>query len=57
MNGIEKITAKIAADAEAEVKSLQAETDAKIAAIQAQTAAQAEQESQAILARGTKAAQ
>ena len=57
MNGIEKITAKIAADAEAEVKSLQAETDAKIAAIQAQTAAQAEQESRAILARGTKAAQ
>lgn len=56
MNGIEKITAKIAADAEAEVKNLRAETDAKIAAIQAQTAAQAEQERQAVLARGTKAA-
>lgn len=56
MDGIEKITAKIAADAEAEVKNLQAETDAKIAAIQAQTAAQAGQERQAILDRGAKAA-
>ena len=56
MNGIEKITAKIAADAEADVKKLQAETQEKIDAIEAQTAAQAAQEVQAILARGEKAA-
>ena len=56
MNGIEKITAKIAADAEADVKKLQAETQEKIDAIEAQTAAQAAQETQAILARGEKAA-
>jgi V/A-type H+-transporting ATPase subunit E len=56
MNGIEKITAKIAADAEADVKKLQAETEQKIDALRAQTAAQAAQEKQAILARGEKAA-
>ena len=56
MNGIEKITAKIAADAEADVKKLQAETEQKIDALRTQTAAQAAQEKQAILARGEKAA-
>ena len=56
MIGIEKITAKITADAEADVKKLQADTQAKIDAIQAETAAQVAQETQAILARGEKAA-
>ena len=56
MNGIEKITAKIAADAQAEVNALRAETEEKIAAIQTQTAAQAEKERSDILARGRKAA-
>ena len=56
MNGIEKITAKIAADAEADVKKLQAETEQKIDALRVQTAAQAAQETRAILARGEKAA-
>ncbi len=57
MDGIEKIIAKIAADAETEVQNLRNETAEKIDVIQAQTAAQAEQERQAILARGAKAAQ
>lgn len=56
MNGIEKITAKIQQDAEAEVKALMAQTEEKVAAIQTQTAAQAQQERDAILARGRKAA-
>ena len=56
MNGIEKITAKIRQDAEAEIARLNAETDEKIAAIQTQSAAQAEKERADILARGRKAA-
>jgi len=56
MNGIEKITAKIRQDAEAEIARLTAETDEKVAAIQAQAAAQAEKERADILARGRKAA-
>lgn len=56
MNGIEKITAKIQQDAEAEVKALMAQTEEKVAAIQTQTAAQAQQERDAILTRGRKAA-
>ena len=56
MNGIEKITAKIAADAQADVNKLQAETQEKIDALRAQTAAQAAQETQSILERGEKAA-
>ena len=56
MFGIEKITAKITADAQADVDKLQAETQEKIDALRAQTAAQAAQETQAILARGEKAA-
>ena len=56
MNGIEKITAKIRQDAEAEVKALEAQTEEKIAALQAQTETQARQECEAILARGRKAA-
>ena len=56
MNGIEKITAKIAADAQADVNKLQAETQEKIDALRAQTAAQTAQETQSILERGEKAA-
>ena len=56
MEGIEKITAKIQADAQAEADRLRAEADEKIAALRAQAEAQAEQESAAILARGEKAA-
>ena len=56
MNGIEKITAKIRQDAEAEIARMTAETDEKIAAIQAQAAAQAEKERADILSRGRKAA-
>ena len=41
MNGIEKITAKIQQDAEAEVQALMAQTEEKVAAIQAQANAQA----------------
>ena len=56
MNGIEKITAKIQQDAEAEVQALMAQTEEKVAAIQAQAQAQAQQERDAILTRGRKAA-
>ena len=56
MNGIEKITAKIRQDAEADVQALMAQTEEKVAAIQAQTDAQALQEREAILNRGRKAA-
>lgn len=56
MNGIEKITAKIRQDAEAEVQALMAQTEEKVAAIQAQADAQALQEREAILTRGRKAA-
>ena len=56
MNGIEKITAKIQQDAEAEVQALMAQTEEKVAAIQAQADAQAQQEREAILTRGRKAA-
>ena len=56
MNGIEKITAKIAADAQADVNKLQSETQEKIDALRALTAAQAAQETQSILERGEKAA-
>ena len=56
MNGIEKITAKIQQDAEAEVRALMAQTEEKVAAIQAQADAQAKQEREAILTRGRKAA-
>ena len=56
MNGIEKITAKIQQDAEAEVQALMAQTEEKVAAIQAQADAQAQQEREAILTRGRKGA-
>ena len=56
MEGIEKITAKIAQDAREEVARLAAETDEKIRVIQADAAAQAKRESDDILEKGRTAA-
>lgn len=56
MEGIEKITAKIQQDAEAEIARLNAETAEKVQRIEAQAQAQADKESAEILARGRKAA-
>ena len=56
MNGIEKITARIAADADREIAQVQAEAAASVAKIQAAYGAQAEAEAKAILERGKKAA-
>ena len=52
MEGIEKITAKILADAKGEADRLRAETDRKVAELHAQAESQAAQESAAILAKG-----
>lgn len=57
MEGIEKITAKIAQDAQAEVSRLERETQAQVDEILAQAQAQAEKETADTLARGKKAAQ
>ena len=56
MEGIEKITAKILADAKGEADRLRAETDRKVAELHAQAESQAAQESAAILAKGERAA-
>ena len=56
MNGIEKITAKIAADTEAEIAQLTAQTDEKVQSIGEAAKAQADKESADTLARGRKAA-
>ena len=56
MEGIEKITAKIAQDAEADIAKLNEQTAAQIADIQAQAAAQAEKISAELAERGRKAA-
>ena len=56
MEGIEKITAKIAQDAQAEISRLMAETDEKVGAIQAEARAQAQREAAEIEARGRSAA-
>ena len=56
MNGIEKITAKIAADTEAEISQLTAQTDEKVRSIGEAAKAQADKESADTLARGRKAA-
>ena len=56
MEGIEKITAKIAQDAQAEVNRLERETQAQVDEILAQAQAQAEKETAETLARGKKAA-
>ena len=56
MEGIEKITAKILADAKGEADRLRAETDRKVAELHARAESQAAQESAAILAKGERAA-
>ncbi len=56
MNGIEKITARIAADADREIALIQAEASASAEKIRAGYAAKAEAEAKAILERGKKAA-
>lgn len=57
MEGIEKITAKIAQDAQAEIDRLDRETQEQIDALSAQTRAQSDRECSAILERGRSAAQ
>lgn len=56
MEGIEKITAKIAQDAQAEISRLMAEADEKVGAIQAEARAQAQREAAEIESRGRSAA-
>ncbi|RKI67993.1 hypothetical protein D7V91_08815 [bacterium 1xD42-67] len=56
MEGIEKIAAKIAQDAQAEIQKLTAETDEKVKAIQEDAQAQAQQEANEIVERGRSAA-
>ena len=56
MEGIEKITAKIAQDAQEEVRRIREESQAQAQAILAQAQAQADQERDAILTRGRRAA-
>ena len=57
MDGIEKITARIRADADAELAQLREQTEAQILEIQTQSKTQADQERTAILARGRRAAE
>lgn len=56
MNGIEKITARIASDAEQEIAQLQAQAQQEADAILAESAAQAQRLSDDIIARGRKSA-
>lgn len=56
MEGIEKITAKIAQDAQSDVDKLMAETNEKVQAIQTDAAARAQEEANAIVERGRMAA-
>ena len=56
MEGIEKITAKILSDAQADIDQLNAQTQEKADAIARQARAQADKETADILARGQKAA-
>ena len=56
MEGINKITQKIAQDAQAEINRLMAETEEKVQAIRAGAAAQAKEEAEAIMERGRVAA-
>ena len=56
MEGINKITAKIAQDAQAEVDKLMAETEEKASAILAEAKAQAQQEAKDIVEKGRAAA-
>ena len=56
MEGIEKITAKIAQDAQAEIGRLTAETDEKVQAVRANAEHQAQQEANEIVEKGRMAA-
>ena len=56
MEGIEKITAKIAQDAQADIGRLTAETDAKVEAILSDAQAQAQEEANDIVEKGRMAA-
>lgn len=56
MEGINKITQKIAQDAQAEINKLMAQTEEKVQAIRAEAAAQAKEEADAIVERGRTAA-
>ena len=56
MEGINKITAKIAQDAQTEIDKLTAETEAKVRAIRADAGAQAQQEAEVLVERGRMAA-
>lgn len=56
MEGIEKITARIAQDAQAEIAGLAAETDEKVAAVRADAQAQAQRETADIVEKGRTAA-
>lgn len=56
MEGIEKITARIAQDAQAEIAKLTAETDEKVSAIRADAQAQAQRETADIVEKGRTAA-
>ena len=56
MEGIEKITAKVAQDAQADIDRLTAETEEKVQAIRAAAAARAQQEANDIVEKGRMAA-
>lgn len=56
MEGIEKITARIAQDAQAEIDKLMAETGQKVQAIQTNAQAQAQEEANDIVEKGRMAA-
>ena len=56
MDGIEKITARIQADAQKELEERKAQIQAQVQAIQSEAQAQAEKERAELLARGRKAA-
>ena len=56
MEGINKITQKIAQDAQAEISKLMAQTEEKVQAIRAAAATQAKEEAEAIVERGRTAA-
>lgn len=57
MEGMDKITARIIADAEREIAEIQRENDGKIEALTAEAQSAAEQESLELLTRGRRAAE
>lgn len=56
MEGIEKITAKIAQDAQADVERVERETQAQIESLRSQTQAQIQKETEELLSKGRLAA-